>query len=77
MLHIKYQTFFNISSVENSIPTLLTFWLDLALIVLKNGSLLILYVLIFDLLRDHAATYLHIWGTGNFAHVFFGSGMKL
>ena len=26
------------------------------------------------LLRDHAATYLHIWGTGNFAHVFLALG---
>ena len=27
-------------------------------------------------LRDHAAAYLHIWGTENSAHVF-GSGVKL
>ena len=27
-----------------------------------------------DPLRDHAATYLHIWGTGNSAHVFLALG---
>ena len=27
-----------------------------------------------NFLRDHAATYLHIWGTGNFAHVFLALG---
>ena len=33
-----------------------------------------LFIQFKNFLRDHAATYLHIWGTGNSAHVFLALG---